>query len=338
MQKAAQILTALILAMAPALSPALAAEVNVYTSRQPELIQPIFDAFTAKTGTTVNVLYSGKGLIERLKAEGDRSPADVYITSDIGNVKAATDAGLTQPHGSAIVDSVVPAELRDAGGHWFALTTRARVVFASKERVAEGEVTTFEDLADPKWKGRICSRPGSNSYNLALFAAMIAHHGREQARIWVSALKDNLARTPQGNDRAQIKAVWAGECDIAIGNTYYMGKMLAKPDQQAWANSVKVIFPVFEGGGAHVNISGAALTLSSPNRDEAIALIEYMLSAEAQKLYAELNFEYPVRADVAPSDLVAGWGSFEPDNIPLTKIGDLRGEALKIVEETGFDN
>jgi iron(III) transport system substrate-binding protein len=321
-----------------AVTPALADEVNVYTSRQPELIQPIFDAFTVESGVKVNVLYAGKGLIERMKAEGKRSPADLYITADIANVKAATDAGLTQPHGSAVVDEVVPAELRDAGGHWFALTTRARVVYASKERVPEGAVTTYEDLADPKWRDRICIRPGSHSYNLSLIAAVIAHKGPAQAREWVKGLKANLARTPQGNDRAQVKAVWAGECDIAIGNTYYMGKMLAKPDQRAWADSVNVTFPVFEGGGAHVNISGAAITQSSPNRDDAMMLIEFMLSAEAQKLYAELNYEYPVRAGVPPSSLVAGWGSFEADTIALTRIASLRGEALKIVEETGFDN
>jgi len=324
--------------LALAATTALAAEVNVYTSRQPELIQPIFDAFTAQSGIEVNVLYSGKGLIERMKAEGKRSPADLYITADIANVKAATDAGLTRPHGSAVVDEVVPAELRDTGGHWFALTTRARVVYASKERVAAGAITTYADLADPKWKGRICIRPGSHSYNLSLIAAMIAHKGPKQARDWVRGLKANLARAPQGNDRAQIKAVWAGECDIAIGNTYYMGKMLAKPDQRAWADSVDVIFPVFEGGGAHVNISGASVTQSSPNHDAAMKLVAFMLSAEAQKLYAELNYEYPVRAGVAVSSLVAGWGSFEADTIPLNRLGDLRGEALKIVEETGFDN
>ena len=313
-------------------------EVNVYTSRQPELIQPIFDAFTAESGVSVNVLYSGKGLIERMKAEGKRSPADLYITSDIANVKAATDAGLTQPHGSTVVEDVVPADLRDAGGHWFALTTRVRVIYASKERVAEGAVTTYEDLADPKWKGRICTRPGHHYYNLGLIAAMIAHHGPEQAREWVGGLKANRARKPQGNDRAQVKAVWAGECDIAIGNTYYMGKMLAKSDQRAWAESVNVIFPVFEGGGAHVNISGAAVTISSPNHDAAMKLVAFMLSAEAQKLYAEMNYEYPVRAGVAASELVAGWGIFETDTIPLTEIARLRGEALKLVGETGFDN
>ena len=171
-----------------------------------------------------------------------------------------------------------------------------------------------------------------------LIAAMIAHQGPEKAREWVSGLKANLARTPQGNDRAQVKAVWAGECDIAIGNTYYMGKMLEEPEQRAWADSVNVVFPVFEGGGAHVNISGAAVTKSAPNRDGAMKLVAFMLSEQAQELYAELNFEYPVRAGVAPSALVASWGDFQADTIPLTQIGELRGEALKIVEETGFDN
>ena len=321
-----------------AASPALADEVNIYTSRQPELIQPLFDAFTAESGIKVNVLYAEKGLIERLKAEGKRSPADLYITADIGSVKAATDAGLTQPHGSASVDAIVPEALRDTGGHWFALTTRARVAYASKDRVAPGEVTTWEGLTDPKWKGRICIRPGAHSYNLALIAAMIAHHGRDGARAWIEGLKANLARKPQGNDRQQVKAVWAGECDVAIGNTYYMGEMLKEPDQREWAGSVNVVFPVFEGSGAHVNISGAVVTASSPNHDQALKLIDFMLSEEAQRLYAEANFEYPVRAGVRASDLVASWGSFEPDTIPLTQIGDLRGEALKIVEETGFDN
>ncbi len=333
-------LTRLILgaALTVAAVPARADEVNVYTTRQPELIQPIFDAFTEETGTAVNVLYAEKGLIERMKAEGDRGPADLYITADIGSVKAATDAGLTQPHGSATIDEVVPETLRDAGGHWFALTTRARVVYASKDRVAPGAVTTWEDLADPKWKGRICIRPGAHSYNLALIAAVIAHHGPEGARTWVEGLKANLARTPQGNDRAQVKAVWAGECDLAIGNTYYMGEMLGEADERPWAESVNVVFPTFQGGGAHVNISGGAVVRSSPNRDAAMKLVDFMLSENAQKLYAELNHEYPVRAGVAPSEVVASWGGFTPDTIPLTQIGDLRSAALRIVEETGFDN
>ncbi len=319
-------------------TPALADEVNVYTSRQAELIQPIFDAFTEETGTEVNVLYAEKGLIERMKAEGDRSPADLYVTADISNLKAAADEGLTQPHGSDVVNEVVPAELRDGDGRWFALTTRARVVYASKERVEEGALTTYEGLADERWNDSICIRPGTHSYNLALVSAMIAHHGTEETRAWLEGVKENLARKPQGNDRAQVKAVWAGECDLAIGNTYYMGKMLANPDQQAWAEAVNVVFPEFEGGGTHVNISGAALTKAAPNREAALTLVEYMLSEEAQRLYAELNYEYPVREGVPLSDVVKSWGAFEKDTVPLAEIGDLRGEALKLVEEVGFDN
>ena len=316
---------------------ATADEVNVYTTRQPELIQPIFDRFTEETGIDVNVLYAAKGLIERMKAEGERSPADLYMTADISNVKAASDAGLTQEHNLAVVNEVVPEPLRDEDGHWFALTTRARVAYVSKERVAEGELKTFEDLADPKWKGRICARPGSHSYNIALISAAIAHHGEEAAKKWVAGLRDNLAVKPQGGDRAQIKSVWAGECDIAIGNTYYLGRMLEDPEQKEWAESVRVVFPVFEGGGAHVNISGAAITRSAPNREAAEKLVEFLLQPEAQKLYAELNHEYPVREGVEPSEVVKSWGSFQPDTIPLTKIGSLAGDALRIVEETEFD-
>ncbi len=325
-------------AMTLAATPALAQEVNVYTTRQPELIQPIFDAFTEKSGTKVNVLFAEKGLIERMKAEGERSPADLYVTADISNLKAAADAGLTQPHGSGVVDEVVPAELRDGDGRWFALTTRARVVYASKERVEEGAVQTYESLADPKWNGKICIRPGSHPYNLALISAMIAHHGEEETKAWLEGLKQNLARKAQGNDRAQVKAVWAGECDLAIGNTYYMGKMLENPEQREWAEAVNVVFPEFEGGGTHVNISGAALTKSAPNRAGALELVEYMLSEEAQGLYAELNYEYPVRDGVPLSDVVEAWGTFERDEVSLAKIGDLRDEALKLVEQVGFDN
>ena len=321
-----------------AAGPALAQEVNIYTSRQPELIQPIFDAFTEQTGVKVNVLYAEKGLIERMKAEADRSPADLFLTADISNLEAAKEAGVTQPHDSDAVAAVVPEDLRDPEGHWFALTTRVRVAYVSKERVEKGALTTYESLADPQWNDRICTRPGTHSYNLALIAAMMAHHGANETRDWLTGLKDNLARTPQGNDRAQVKAVWAGECDVAIGNTYYMGKMMDDPEQRAWAESVRIVFPAFEDGGAHVNISGAAFAKAAPNRDAAAKLVEFMLSEQAQQIYAELNHEYPVRKGVPPSDLVRSWGEFGPDNIPLTKIGELRGEALRLVEETGFDN
>ncbi|HUF56573.1 MAG TPA: Fe(3+) ABC transporter substrate-binding protein [Thermohalobaculum sp.] len=320
-----------------AAAPALADEVNVYTTRQPELIEPIFEAFTEKTGIEVNALFAEKGLIERMKAEGARSPADLYITADIANVKAATDAGLTQPHGSAAIEEHVPEALRGDDGHWFALTTRSRVAYASKDRVDPSEITTWEALADDEWNDRICVRPGSHSYNLSLIAAMIAHHGEDDTRQWLTDLKDNLARKPQGNDRAQIKAVWAGECDVAIANTYYYGKMLEDEDQREWADSVQIVFPTFEEGGAHMNISGAAIPQNAPNRDDALKLVEYMLSPEAQQMYAEANYEYPVRTDVERSDLVEGWGDFEADALPLSEIADKRDEALRLVEEVGFD-
>ena len=318
-------------------APALAQEVNVYTTRQPHLIEPIFEKFSEETGIEVNTLFAGSGLIERMKAEGDRSPADIYVTPDIANVKAATDEGLTQQHGVAAVEEHVPASLRDDDDHWFALTTRSRVAFASKERVEDGAITTWEDLADSKWDDRICIRPGHHSYNLTLFAAMIAHHGEEYTREWLKALKENLARKPQGNDTGQIRAVWAGECDLAIANTYYLGKMMADEESREAAEAVRVAFPSFEDGGAHMNISGGALTKHAPNPEEAKRLIEYMLSPEAQEMYAEMNYEYPVRESVELSKVVKSWGTFEPDDVPLEEIANFRDEALRLVEEVGFD-
>ena len=217
--------------------PAFSDEVNVYSYRQPELVKPVFDAFTSATGIGVNVTYLNKGLIERLKSEGSRSPADLVFTVDIARLKAVVEAGVTQPVDSEILSGYTSNEFKDPENNWFALTLRGRVVYASKDRVKSGEVSTYEDLADPKWKGKICTRPGTHPYNLALFSAMIAHHGEDFTRNWLQAVKDNLARKPQGNDRAQVKAIWAGECDISLGNTYYMGKMLQDESQQVWANS-----------------------------------------------------------------------------------------------------
>ncbi len=318
-------------------APALADEVNVYSHRQPELVQPLFDAFTAATGIAVNVAFVEKGLTERLQAEGDRSPADLVLTVDIARLTEIVAAGVTQPVVSALLDANIPAEFRDPAGHWFGLTARARVVYASRERVADGEVTTYEDLADPKWRGRICTRPGTHDYNLALMAAVIAHGDEAKAEAWAQGLRANLAKKPEGNDRAQVKSIWAGECDIALGNTYYMGAMLADPEQQAWANSVRIVYPVFEGGGTHMNISGMALTRAAPNREAAVKLMEYLSSDEAQKIYAEINYEFPVKPGVARSALVEGWGAFTPDTISLARLAELRGAALKLMEKVNFD-
>ena len=318
--------------------PAMAEEVNIYSHRQPELIQPLLDAFTAKTGIDVNVAFVDKGMVERLVAEGDRSPADLVLTVDIARLTEVVDAGVTQAVQSDVLTAAIPAEFRDAGNQWFGLTARSRVVYAAKDRVKPGEVTTYEDLADPKWKGRICTRSGTNDYNIALLGAVIAHDGMEAAKTWVEGLKSNLARKPDGGDRDQVKAIAAGECDIAIGNTYYIGQMLADPDQKAAAEAVNVVFPTFaDGGGSHMNISGVAMTKAAPNHDAALKLMEFLVSDEAQKIYAETNYEFPVKAGVPVSALVASWGAFVPDTLPLAEVAAQRPAALKLMEEVDFD-
>ncbi|WP_296425013.1 Fe(3+) ABC transporter substrate-binding protein [Yoonia sp.] len=324
--------TACIAVAAPAL-----ADVNIYTTRQPELIQPVMDAFTAQTGIAVNLAFVDDGLVERLKAEGARSPADLVMTVDIANLQQIVDAGVVQPVISDTLTAAIPATLRSPENLWFGLTTRARIIYASKDRVADGEVTTYEDLASEKWQGRICTRSGLHSYNLALMAAVIAHDGEDGARDWAAAVRGNLARKPEGNDRAQVKAIWAGQCDISLGNTYYMGEMLEDPEQTEWANSVRIIFPTFADGGTHVNVSGIAMTNAAPNKDQALQLMEFLVSPAAQSIYADLNYEYPVLDGAPLSDLVASWGSFIPDDVDLTDLAGHRPAALRIMEEVNFD-
>ncbi|PJE25933.1 iron(III) transport system substrate-binding protein [Pseudooceanicola antarcticus] len=331
-------LPALALCAASALPAAAAEEVNLYSYRQPELIAPLVDAFTAKTGIPVNVAYLEKGMVERLKAEGMRSPADLVLTVDISRLSAIVDADVTQAVSDPVLEAAIPAHLRDPEGRWFGVTTRARVVYASKERVADGELTSYEDLADPKWEGRICTRSGTHPYNVALVAAYLHHHGEEATKTWLEGVRANLARKPQGNDRAQVRAIWAGECDISLGNTYYMGKMLEDPEQQEWADSVRIIFPTFEDGGAHVNISGIAMTKAAPNKETAMKFMEFLVSPEGQEIYAEKNYEYPVTADSQPSELVASWGSFEADDVALMDLAALRPDALRLIEEVDFDS
>jgi iron(III) transport system substrate-binding protein len=325
------------LALAGAVTPVTAQEINVYSHRQPDLIQPLVDAFTKETGIAVNVAFVDKGMAERLVAEGARSPADLVLTVDIARLTQIVDAGVVQPVDSAVLKANIPATLRDPDNMWFGLTSRARIVYASKDRVKDGEVTTYEDLASPKWKGRVCTRSGLSDYNVALTAAMIAHHGEDYTKTWLSGLKDNLARKPNGADRDQVMAIAAGECDIAIGNTYYLGQMLADPEQKAAAESVRIIFPVFEGDGTHVNISGVAMTKAAPNRENALKFMEWLSGDEAQKIYAETNNEYPVKPGVARSALVASWGEFTPDSKSLNEVASLRSAALKLVETVDFD-
>ena len=317
--------------------PALAQEVNVYSHRQPELIQPLIDAFTAETGITVNVAFVDKGMVERLQAEGDRSPADLVLTVDVARLGEVKDAGVLQAVEDETLAAAIPAALRDDENQWFALTTRARIVYAHNDRVADGEVTTYEDLADPKWQGRICTRSFTNDYNVALTAAYLAHHGEEETVAWLEGVKANLAKRPEGGDRDQVKSIWAGECDISLGNTYYMGAMLKDAEQQEWAESVRIVFPTFEDGGTHVNVSGVAMTKSAPNRDAALQLMQFLAGDEAQRIYAETNNEFPVKEGVERSELVASWGEFTADDLTLTEISDLRPQALDLIERVNFD-
>jgi iron(III) transport system substrate-binding protein len=325
------------LALLACTTPVLAQEINVYSHRQPELIQPLTDNFTAETGIKVNVAFVDKGMAERLVAEGDRSPADLVLTVDIARLMQIVEADVTQPVQSDVLEANIPEALRDPGDQWFGLTSRARIVYASKDRVASGEVTTYEDLASDKWKGRICTRSGLHDYNVALLGAVIVHHGEEAATAWAEGLKANLARKPDGGDRDQVKAIAAGECDIALGNTYYMGQMLADPEQVPAAESVNIVFPTFENGGTHLNISGVAMTKSAPNKENALVFMEWLSSDAAQKIYAETNHEYPVKPGVERSALVAGWGDFTPDDKTLVDIAAQRAAAVKIMETVNFD-
>ena len=314
-----------------------ASELNIYSYRQPFLIEPLTSAFSDQTGIKVNIVHLKKGMIERMKAEGKRSPADIVLTVDISRLSALVDAELTQSVDSPILDSNIPEKYRDPNGLWFGLTTRARIIYASKERIKNGEVETYEQLADPKLRGKICTRSGLNAYNLALTSAILHHHGEEFAINWLNGLKGNLARKPQGNDRAQVKAIWAGECDISIGNTYYMGKMLEDAEQTEWANSVRIIFPKFENGGTHVNVSGIGMAKFSPNPENALKFMEFLSSATAQEIYATANFEYPIAPGTQADRLVKSWGSFEADDVNLMTIAKLRKRALELTEIVDFD-
>jgi iron(III) transport system substrate-binding protein len=312
-------------------------EVNLYTYREQKLIQPLLDAFTKDTGIKVNVVSASSGLEQRIKTEGANSPADVLLTVDIGRLEDAVQAGITQPIKSDVIDKTVPAEYRDPEGHWAGVSMRARVVYASKDRVKQDAIT-YEELADPKWKGRICIRSGQHIYNNALIAAMIAKHGEAKAEEWLKGLKANLAQKPSGGDREQARDVAAGKCDIGIGNTYYWALMLKNPSQKAWADATKVILPTFAGGGTHVNVSGVVLAKNAPNKANAMKLIEWLAGDTAQHMYADTNNEYPVKAGIKANDVVAGYGKLNPDPMPLSKIAQNKKAAANLVDKTGFDN
>jgi len=313
-------------------------DVNVYTYRETKLIQPLFEAFTKDTGIKVNVISASSGLEQRIKTEGANSPADVLLTVDIGRLEDAVQAGITQPIKSDVVDKAVPAQYRDPEGHWAGVSMRARVVYASKERVKQSAVT-YEDLADPKWKGKICIRSGQHIYNNALIAAFIAHHGEAKTEEWLRGVKANLAQKPSGGDRETARDVAAGKCDLGIGNTYYWALMNDKEaDKKAWAEATRVILPSFQGGGTHVNLSGVVLAKHAPNKANAMKLIEWLVGDKAQHLYADSNYEYPVRAGIAINPTIAGYGPLKADPMPISKIAAYKKAAANLVDKVGFDN
>ncbi len=313
--------------------------VNIYSFREPGLVQPLLKAFTDKTGIATRLIYSQDGLLERVAAEGRNSPADVILTVDIGRLAEAKAKGVSQPLASSVVQANIPARYRDPEGHWIGLSQRARVVFASKARVPQDAIT-YAELADPKWKGRICMRSGQHTYNIGLLAALIAHDGAAKAEAWARGVKANLARKPAGGDRDQAKAIFSGECDLAIANTYYMAAMQTNtrhPEQQEWAKSIKILFPDAAGNGTHVNISGAVLAKYAPNRANAVKLIEFLSAGEGQKIYADQVNEYPLLSGIKPSPLVDSWGKLVPDKLAFDRIAALRRQASEIMDKVAFD-
>lgn len=314
-----------------------AGEVNVYSYRQQELIQPMIDAFSARHDIDVNVIFAKKGMLEKLMSEGANSPADVLFTVDIGRLSDLKNAGLTQPANSAVLDQNIPSQMRDADSHWFGLTSRARIIVASRDRVEKGAVTSYEQLADSRFKGLICTRSGKHPYMVALTASMISVHGEVEAEKWLAGVRDNLARKPQSNDRGQVKAIKEGECDIAVINHYYLALMLANPEQKPAADSIYVIFPNQEDRGTHMNISGMAMARHAPNRDNALKLMEFLASDAAQQMYAELNGEYPVKNGIPLSSDVRQWGDFKRDSLDLDEVAKHRAEASKMADRVNYD-
>lgn len=320
-------------------APVSAEEVNVYSARKEALIKPLLDKFSAETGIEVN-LVTGKAdaLISRLNSEGKHSPADLLLTTDVGRLVRAKQQGLTQAVTSETLEQHIPVQLRDDDAHWFSLTLRARPIMYAPDRVDPSQLSTMEALTDSKWKGRICIRSSSNIYNQSMIAAMIQQEGEADTLNWAKGLVKNFARPPKGGDRDQIKAVVSGQCDIAIANTYYLAGMLNSADesQQAIASQVKVFWPNQNDRGAHVNVSGAAVTKHAPNREQAVKLLEYMVRTDSQAWYAETNHEYPVRDGVEWSETLKRFGAFKAENIPLYRVGELNADAVKVMDKAGW--
>lgn len=313
--------------------------VNVYSARHYDSDYDLFTRFTEETGIQVNIIEAGADeLIERIISEGQNSPADVLITVDAGRLWRADDAGLLAAVDSPALTEAIPANLRHPEGKWFGLTQRARGIVYSTERVDPSELSTYEDLASETWRGRLCVRSSTNIYNISLTAAIIANHGADAAQEWANGIAQNLARAPQGGDTDQIRAVAAGECDIALVNHYYLARLRdsSDPADQAVAEAVDIFFPNQDGRGTHVNISGAGVLATAPNRDNAIRFIEFLATPEAQEVFAQASHEFPVVEGVTVSETVARLGEFQADDLNVTAYGENSAEAVRIMDRAGW--
>lgn len=327
-------------ALAVALATGAAAqEVNLYSSRHYDTDVALYEGFTEQTGIAVNLIEGeADQLIERIQAEGRNSPADVLITVDAGRLWRAEEAGLLQPVSSEVLEERIPAEVRHPEGKWFGLSQRLRGIVYAKDRVDPSEITTYEDLADPKWQGRICIRSSTNVYNQSLVASMIEANGIEATEEWARGLVENLARPPQGGDTDQIKAVAAGECDVAVVNHYYFVRLLESEDEgeRAVAEKVDIVFPNQDGRGAHANISGAGVVVTAPNKENAIAFLEYLTTPEAQAIFAQGNYEFPVVDGVKLVPVLEQWADVKTDTINAAKLGQNNPEAVKLMDRAGW--
>ncbi len=317
----------------------IAAEVNIYSARKEALIKPILDQFTNETGIDVN-LVTGKAdtLLKRLEVEGRNTPADVLLTVDVARLVRAKEKGLFQEINSDTLEKTIPEYYRDADNQWFGLSLRSRVIVYAPDRVKEDELSSYENLADSKWKDRVCVRSSSNVYNQSLVAAMIANDGLEKTEAWAKSLVNNFARSPKGGDRDQIKAVAAGVCDVAIINNYYLAGMLEsnQDNQVEAAKKIKLFWPDQKGRGAHMNVSGAGILKPAKHKKEAIQLLEYLVSDEAQQWYADTNHEYSINSDIESSSILKSWGKFKADNLNLSLLGKYNSDAVLLMDRAGW--
>ncbi len=336
------VLKPLFVACALTASIAQAAEVNIYTTREPGLLQPLLDQFTKDTGIKANTVFVKDGLAERVANEGDKSPADVLMVVDIGRLTELAEKDLAQPIQSKVLEEVIPAQYRGADGKWFALSLRDRILYAAKD--LDLKSFTYEELADPKWKGKVCIRSGQHPYNTSLISAFIAHNGEAKTEEWLKGVKANLARKAAGGDREVARDILAGICDICIANSYYVGRMRNAEEgseQRQWGDAIKVIRPVFasaKDGGTHANVTGAVVAKHAPNKENAVKLLEYLVGEKAQAMYAKINYEYPVRAGTELDPVVASFGEFKADALPMAEVPKYRKKASELVDKVGFDN